>query len=78
MHMSLANLQVGERARIASLTGPESLQQRLQELGLLPATEIRLVRRAPLGDPIEVEILGYRLSLRRSDAAAVWIEALSP
>jgi Fe2+ transport system protein FeoA len=45
---------------------------------LLPATEIRLVRRAPLGDPIEVEILGYRLSLRRSDAAAVWIEALSP
>ncbi len=47
--------------------------RRLVDLGLLPATPIRVVRRAPLGDPTEYALRGYRLCLRRVDAARIWV-----
>ena len=67
----LSELQPGDRARVVEVTlgGPSG--RRLRELGLLPETEVEVIRVAPLGDPVEFELLGYRLCLRRSEAAHV-------
>ncbi|HRJ79068.1 MAG: hypothetical protein HPKKFMNG_03130 [Planctomycetes bacterium] len=73
---TLSSLGVGRKARILEVGGDAALQQRLLEFGLLPGVEVRLVRQAPLGDPIEIEVLGYSLSLRKSEAAHVHVEAL--
>jgi Fe2+ transport system protein FeoA len=59
------------------VAGDPALQQRLLEMGVLPGTEVTVVRFAPLGDPIEVKVLGYSLSLRRSEAALVQVEVAS-
>ena len=68
---TLDALPVGEKARIASVEGAGPVPLRLLEMGLLPEAEVSVIRRAPLGDPIEIEILGYRLVLRASEARHV-------
>lgn len=73
---SLAELKPGQRARIVALEGVGPLVQRLYEMGLMEGTEVTLVRRAPMGDPIEVRLLGYSLSLRDADAARIKVVAL--
>ena len=69
--MSLTDLSPGDEAIVVDLheTGP--IGRRLLDLGLLPNTRIKMVRRAPLGDPILFELRGYRLCLRGADAARV-------
>jgi Fe2+ transport system protein FeoA len=68
---TLADLGRGGRGRIARVEGLPGLVQRLSEMGLTPGAEVEVVRFAPLGDPIEVRVRGYALSLRRADARAV-------
>ena len=63
-------------ARVVSLGDDMDLAQRLMEMGVLPGTPVRVVRLAPLGDPIDIEIRGYHLSLRRREAAAITVEPL--
>ena len=75
MARTLAQLKPGQSARVADVTGEASLQQRILEMGILPGVEVRLIRVAPLGDPMEFELIGYRLSLRKSEAACVSVEA---
>ena len=70
---SLDQLQVGQRARIDTVAGSDALVQRLLEMGLLEGDEIEVVGFAPLGDPMEVRLRDYRLSLRRSEAARVLV-----
>lgn len=48
--------------------------QRLQEMGILPGTMITVIRRAPLGDPIELEVRGYKLSIRKREAAEISVQ----
>ncbi len=74
---SLADLGVGDRALVRRVTGEVSLRRRLLELGVLPGTRLEIVRIAPLGDPIEVRLRGYSLSMRREDARIVLVEAAS-
>jgi len=73
---SLADLAVGESARIVDLAGEDSLVQRLLEMGLTEGEDVAIVRLAPLGDPIELTIRGYHLSLRKKEAAMVFVERL--
>ncbi|MBX3474548.1 MAG: ferrous iron transport protein A [Planctomycetes bacterium] len=73
---TLAQLRPGQNARVTDVQGDAQLQQRILEMGILPGVEIRLVRVAPLGDPMEFSVLGYNLSLRKSEAACVTVEAL--
>lgn len=73
----LSELQPGDRAIIATLPKDETLANRLREMGLLPGTEITFVRRAPLGDPLEIRLRGYSLSLRHADAATIFLSPLS-
>lgn len=72
--LRLDALAVGATARIADVTGADSTALRLLEMGLTPGTTVRVVGRAPLGDPWELEVRGYRLSLRRADATRVVLE----
>jgi len=60
----LMALPVGCSARIARPLGSDAIPSRLEDLGFVPGTRLRVVRRAPFGDPIELEIRGYRLCLR--------------
>lgn len=71
---SLDKLLAGQRGRITSLEGGGPLVQRLMEMGLLEGEEVEVVGFAPLGDPVEIRIGDYRLSLRRSEAARVLLE----
>ena len=60
----LSDLLPGRRARLVPPADGEVIARRLQDLGFVPDTPLEMVRRAPLGDPVEIEIRGYRLCLR--------------
>jgi Fe2+ transport system protein FeoA len=75
MKVSLADLPLGQHAEIASIDCGRRLSRRLMEMGLLPGTPVRVVRVAPLGDPIELRVRNYSLSVRRAEAARI---AVSP
>ena len=68
---ALDQLASGERAVIATLDCEPSIARRLMELGLVPGTDVQMIRRAPLGDPLEVAVRGVHLSLRRSEASRI-------
>jgi ferrous iron transport protein A len=70
---SLDQLKVGQRARVESLRGNDAILQRLLEMGLLEGEEVEVLAFAPLGDPVEIRLRDYRLSLRRSEAARVQV-----
>ena len=70
----LAELAVGGRARVLRVHGDDDISLRLLEMGLTPGVDMHLVGTAPLGDPLEFEVRGYHLSLRKSEAARVEIE----
>lgn len=69
----LAGQPVGRRLRIAGLGLAADVRQRLMEMGLTAGTECSVVRYAPLGDPMQVKIRGYLLSLRASEAEGVQV-----
>ena len=73
---SLAQVPIGGRGCVEEVLGEPGLQQRLLELGLIPGTVVRVVRVAPLGDPMELELLGYRLSLRKSECRNIRVKAI--
>ncbi|MDF1797805.1 MAG: FeoA family protein [Planctomycetota bacterium] len=70
---SLTSLGLHKPAALASLGGNRSFQRRLMELGLLPGTPLRVVRRVPLGRVIEVEVRSCRVTLRMSEADQVLV-----
>ncbi|MCF6228243.1 MAG: ferrous iron transport protein A [Planctomycetes bacterium] len=71
---NLSEISVGQSALITNVSGDASLQQRILEMGILPGQQVRVIRTAPLGDPIEVEVMGYSLSLRKSEAVYIEVE----
>lgn len=72
----LSDLPVGSSALIKDIpVGHDEHITRLRELGLVPGTKVRLVRRAPLGDPLEIAVRGSRLAIRRSEARHIQIVA---
>ena len=70
----LSQLSPGQSARVRRIDGRPDARERLQELGLVRGTPVQFVRAAPLGDPIEVRVRGYHLSLRRQEAEGVIVE----
>lgn len=74
---TLAQLQVGASAKVARIEGQDELACRLMEMGLTPGVELRLIGAAPLGDPLELEVRGYRLSVRKSEAKRVELQPSS-
>jgi DtxR family transcriptional regulator, Mn-dependent transcriptional regulator len=74
MNTTLADLAPGEKAKILRVSGAAAANQRLMEMGLTRGAMLVVVRVAPLGDPVEVRVRGYNLSLRRTEAKAIEIE----
>jgi ferrous iron transport protein A len=68
---TLDQLKTGQLARILDVQGDDTISLRLMEMGLIEGEEVELLGRAPLGDPIEFSVRGYRLSLRASEARRV-------
>jgi ferrous iron transport protein A len=71
--LTLDQLSAGQRAQVAALLGDDAVAQRLLEMGLLEGEEVEVVGFALLGDPIEIRLRDYRLSLRRSEAARIGV-----
>jgi ferrous iron transport protein A len=76
MMKTLAEIVVGQRARVHQVLGDDGISLRLMEMGLTPGVELSLIGTAPLGDPVELEIRGYRLSVRRAEAARVEVQVV--
>jgi ferrous iron transport protein A len=72
--MNLAKLQPGQRGRITKIGAIGAMKRRLMDMGVLPGEEVQVEKVAPLGDPIEITIKNYRLSLRKSEAAGITVE----
>ena len=70
---SLANLQVGERARVASLLSRGSMRRRLQDIGLIEGTEVECVQKSPAGDPVAYRIRGALIALRSEDSSNILV-----
>lgn len=77
MDQHLGHLRPGQRARVAGLDATGAVRRKLLALGVTPGCEVELVRCAPFGDPVEVALRGYRLCLRRLEAACVRVEELA-
>jgi|GEM_PF-965492 len=72
--VTLAELEPGSSSTIAEVSGPRAFRRRLLELGLIPGTPVLLLRRAPLGDPLELEARGSLLSIRKREAEHVRLQ----
>ena len=72
----LAGLLPGERALVRRVFGAPDFSRRMSELGLVPGTEVRMVRRAPFGDPIEFVVRGTHFSIRRAEAEGIRVVAV--
>jgi len=69
--MTLDELPIRTKAIIASIGGEGELRCRLLDMGLIPKTRVEIIKVAPMGDPIELEIRGYTLTIRKEDAAKI-------
>lgn len=76
--MTLDQLKAGETAVIVSVGGEGALRNRLIDMGLIPRTLLTLRKVAPMGDPIEIRIRGYELTLRLEDAANIAVTPITP
>ncbi len=74
--MTLQDVSIGDSARIISVGGKDSLRQHLLDMGLIPGSIITVVKFAPMGDPVEVKICDYSLTLRLSDAKQITVEKI--
>ncbi|MDO4812942.1 MAG: ferrous iron transport protein A [Eubacteriales bacterium] len=72
--MTLNELKIGERAVIRAVSGAGALRCRLLDMGLIPHTAVTLQKIAPMGDPIEIRVRGYELTLRVEDAKEIEVE----
>ena len=74
MGRSLDELEVGKKAVVKMIRGEKDIKRRLLDMGLVPGTELSVEKVAPLGDPIDISLKGYHLSLRKHEARAVKVE----
>ena len=75
MSTRLAKLALQVPCTIRSVSGSRPVRRRLLELGLVPGTQVTVVGVSPLGDPLELEVRGSRLSIRKKEALAIEVEA---
>lgn len=73
MEKTLDLFEIGESGMIKSVSGEGKIKRRLFDMGITPGAEIYMRKRAPLGDPIEITLRGYELTLRKSEAVCVTV-----
>ena len=76
--MTLDQLKIGDTAVITAVGGEGALRCRLLDMGLIPHTAVTLQKVAPMGDPIQIQIRGYELTIRREDARKITLREGAP
>ena len=76
MEKKLSAFEIGEKGVIRFVAGDGKIRRRLFDMGVTPGTEVYLRKRAPLGDPIEITLRGYELTLRKTEADVVTMEVV--
>ena len=74
--MTVDDLQIGQKGVISAVGGEGALRLRFLDMGLIPGTMVRLQKVAPMGDPIQIQVRGYELTIRREDARMIAIEGV--
>ncbi len=77
MRKRLSEMSPGERGKVSRVNGSGALRRKLLDMGIVRGVSVEVLRRAPLGDPVEISVRGYNLSLRGSEAENVWVEISS-
>ena len=72
--MTLRDVKIGETAKVIKLNGEGPVKRRIMDMGLTKGVEVYVRKVAPLGDPIEITVRGYELSIRKADAEMVLVE----
>jgi ferrous iron transport protein A len=77
-HVKLSNLKKGQKAKVVLLnTTDKSLRRRLMDMGITEGVQIKIKKIAPLGDPIDIELRGYELCIRKVDLSTIDVEVIS-
>lgn len=71
--ITLSDMKIGEKGQIATIKAEGSIRRRLIDMGLVKGTNFKIIRNAPLGDPIEIAVKGFNLSLRREEARKILV-----
>ncbi len=72
--MTLREVKVGDTVKIVRISGSGQVKRRVMDMGLTKGTEVSIRKIAPLGDPIELTVRGYELSIRKDEASAIEVE----
>jgi Fe2+ transport system protein FeoA len=73
MELRLTNLEPGQKCVVVNITGSGAARRRIMDMGIVRGSEIKVIRRAPLGDPVEFEIRDYNLTLRKREAECIHV-----
>jgi len=74
--ITLAELKPGDKCKARKISGKDALRRRLLDMGVTPGVLIEVIKVAPLGDPVDIRIRGYHLSLRKEEAAIIQVEVI--
>ncbi|MFP3952289.1 MAG: ferrous iron transport protein A [Candidatus Bathyarchaeia archaeon] len=74
MEVRLSELEPGDEGVVTQIKGSSASRRRIMDMGIVKGSEIKVIRRAPLGDPVEFEVKDYNLSLRKREAENVYVE----
>ena len=72
--MTIDDLKIGQVGTIAAVGGEGALRLRFLDMGLIPGTKVQLQKIAPMGDPIQIQVRGYELTIRRDDAKKITLQ----
>ncbi len=72
--MTLGEFRPGEKAKVVSIGTTGAMRQRILDMGVTPNVQVQLIKIAPLGDPVEITVRGYQLSLRKREAALIQVQ----
>ena len=72
--MTIDDLKIGQSGTISAVGGEGALRLRFLDMGLIPGTEVQLQKIAPMGDPIQIQVRGYELTIRRDDARKIILQ----
>ncbi|WP_297720569.1 ferrous iron transport protein A [Intestinimonas sp.] len=72
--MTLRNVKVGQTVQVTRLNGEGALRRRIMDMGITKGTSVYVRKVAPLGDPVEITVRGYELSIRKDDAVCIEVE----
>lgn len=75
--MTIDDLKIGQSGRISNVGGEGALRLRFLDMGLIPGTSVKLQKVAPMGDPIQIQVRGYELTIRREDARKITLQEVA-